>query len=350
VTTKTQRSLAVFVLLGVLGASSAKAHELRPAYLELRETAPDTFDALWKVPAAGEGMRLALHVRLPESCVILTVPRGTFNGGAHLARWRIQAPTGLAGERIAIDGLTSTMTDVLVRVERLDGTTQLARLTPADPSFLVEASPGRLQVVRTYLALGVEHILTGIDHLLLVLALLLIVRGRGRLVATVTAFTVAHSFTLFAATLGWVHVPGPPVEATIALSIAFVAAEVVHSLHGRPGLTARAPWIVAFGFGLLHGFGFAGALAEVGLPQKAIPLALLMFNVGVELGQLLFVMAALMLRAGLGRLPPRASWWVPRVVPRAIGTVPLAHWARLVPAYAIGCVAMFWTIQRIAAL
>jgi hydrogenase/urease accessory protein HupE len=178
----------------------------------------------------------------------------------------------------------------------------------------------------------VEHILGGVDHLLFVLALLLIVSGGKRIFLTITAFTVAHSITLVAATLGWVHVPGPPVEAMIALSIVFVAAEIVHGLHGKPGLTARAPWVVAFSFGLLHGFGFAGALAEVGLPQKAIPIALLTFNVGVEFGQLLFVAFALGVGAVLRRVPMPRRAWLPYAVP-----------------YAIGCVAMFWVIERIGA-
>ena len=181
--------------------------------------------------------------------------------------------------------------------------------------------------------LGVEHILGGIDHLLFVLALLLIVRGGRRIVATVTAFTAAHSITLVAATLGWVHVPGPPVEAIIALSIVFVAAEIVHGLRGRPGLTARAPWVVAFSFGLLHGFGFAGALAEVGLPQKAIPIALLTFNVGVEIGQLIFVAAVLLVGA---------AWQ------RAAGAAAARGCLTLLP-YAIGAVAMFWVVDRITA-
>ena len=262
----------------------------------------------------------------------LTEPRGTISGGAHLQRWRVKAPNGLTGERIGIDGLSSTMTDVLVRLERLDGTTQVTRLTPSTPSFVVEAAPGTLEVARTYSELGVQHILTGIDHLLFVLALLLIVKGIGRVVATVTAFTIAHSITLVAATLGLVHVPGRPVEAVIALSIVFVAAEIVRGLQGRAGLTARWPWVVAFTFGLLHGFGFAGALSEIGLPQNAIPLALFFFNVGVEIGQLLFVGAFAIGAMLIARA--RVRW---------------SRWSEFAPAYAIGTVAMFWVIQRIAA-
>ena len=204
---------------------------------------------------------------------------------------------GLVGQEIRIDGLISGVSDVIARVERQDGTSQMERLLPESPQFTVEAPAGTAEVAWSYLVLGIEHILGGVDHLLFVLALLLIVRGGKRILITVTAFTVAHSITLVAATLGWVHVPGPPVEAMIALSIVFVAAEIVRGLRGKPGLTARAPWVVAFSFGLLHGFGFAGALAEVGLPQKAIPVALLTFNVGVELGQLIFVAFVVAVRA-----------------------------------------------------
>jgi hydrogenase/urease accessory protein HupE len=326
-----KRALLSVVLL-VTFAPGVFAHELRPAYLELRQTAPDAFDALWKVPAAGEGMRLALYVRLPEDCVNLTTPHGTFSGGAYLERWRVKAPMGLAGQRIAIDGLASTMTDVLVRIEFGDGTTWTQRLTPQAPAALIPKTASRLQTAGVYLKLGIEHILTGVDHLLFVLALIILTRGGWRLVKTVTAFTIAHSITLTAATLGFVHVPQRPVEAVIALSIVFVAAEIVHQRSGREGVTARAPWVVAFTFGLLHGFGFAGALSEVGLPQKQIPLALLSFNFGVEAGQLLFVAVVVSLVA----LARRVNFPAPR-------------WAPLVPPYAIGTVAMFWVIERIAA-
>jgi hydrogenase/urease accessory protein HupE len=187
-------------------------------------------------------------------------------------------------------------------------------------------------VVRTYFLLGVEHILSGIDHLMFVLALLLLVKGVRRVVVTVTAFTLAHSLTLAGATLGFVHMPGPPVEAAIALSIVFVASEIIHSRQGKPGLTESYPWVVAFTFGLLHGFGFAGALAEVGLPDNAIPLALLFFNLGVEAGQLLFIAGVLAVAIAWRRL--RAPW---------------PEWARWMPAYGIGSVAAFWTIERVAA-
>ena len=277
-------------------------------------------------------MRLAVNVRFPPGTKEITPPQGSFNSNAYVERWRISREGGLVGQTVRIDGIASGVTDVIARVERQDGTSQTERLLPQSPQFIVKGSTRTAEVAWSYLVLGVEHILGGIDHLLFVLALLLIVRGGKRIFATITAFTVAHSITLVSATLGWVNVPGPPVEAMIALSIVFVAAEIVHGLRGKPGLTARAPWVVAFTFGLLHGFGFAGALAEVGLPQQAIPVALFTFNVGVELGQLIFVLFAVAVRAALVRLPVPRRTWMPYVAP-----------------YAIGVVAMFWVIERIQA-
>jgi hydrogenase/urease accessory protein HupE len=260
-----KRTLLLLVLLATF-APGVFAHEVRPAYLELRQTGPETYDVLWKVPGQGENLRLGLYVELPAGRTNVTEPRGSMVNNAFTERWTVKRAGGLTGGTIYIAGLTATTTDVLVRLERLDGTTQVTRLTPSAPSFVVEAAPGALEVARTYTVLGVEHILTGIDHLLFVLALLIITRGGWRLVKTVTAFTISHSLTLSAATLGFVHVPQPPVEAVIALSIVFVAAEIVRIDRGREGITARAPWIVAFSFGLTNGLGFTGGLMEVGLP------------------------------------------------------------------------------------
>ncbi|HET9473110.1 MAG TPA: HupE/UreJ family protein, partial [Steroidobacteraceae bacterium] len=284
-----------------------------------------------KVPMQGDA-RLAVQVVFPEGTSQLAPPQGVFTANAHVERWQVKRAGGFAGQVLRIDGIERGISDVIVRIERADGTSQVERLLPQRPQFIVQAASGALEVARSYFVLGVEHILGGIDHLLFVLALLLIVRGGRRIFITVTAFTLAHSITLVAATLGWVRVPGPPVEAMIALSIVFVAAEAVQGLRGKPGLTARAPWVVAFSFGLLHGFGFAGALAEVGLPQTAITVALLMFNVGVEMGQLIFVACIL----GVGALLLRQSVKPPQ-------------WARVLPAYAIGTVAMFWVVERIGA-
>ena len=253
-------AILILVLLATFG-SRALAQEMRPAYLELRQTGPDTYAALWKVPGRGEDLRLGLYVELPAGCTNVTEPRATMINNAYTERWTVKCAGGLAGGMIHIAGMASTMTDVLVRLERLDGTTQVTRLTPSAPSFFVEAAPRALEVARTYTVLGVEHILSGIDHLLFILALLLIcleTGAKGRvtkvralqlsldtrhwtLLKTVTAFTVSHSITLTLAALGYIHVPQAPVEAAIALSIVFVASEILHGRQGRMGLTARAP-------------------------------------------------------------------------------------------------------------
>ena len=216
-------------------ALPAKAHEVRPAYLRIQQQSETVYDLLWRVPARGE-MRLGLYVELPPQCTNRGEVRAYQQDATFIERWVAECPGGLAGESIRIQGLSATLTDGLVRHERLDGTTQVARVTPSSPAFTVTAAESWQQVAATYGALGVEHILLGIDHLLFVLALLLLVKGWKRVVATITAFTIAHSITLGAATLGFVHVPGPPVEAIIALSIVFVAAEILRMRRGRPGL------------------------------------------------------------------------------------------------------------------
>jgi hydrogenase/urease accessory protein HupE len=279
---------------------------------------------------------MAISAQLPERCDLRTPGQPIWNGAAYVARWTANCPGGLEGGLIHIDGLDQTSTDVLVRFGFADGVDQAHRLTASDPSFTIPTKPNRLDVVRTYLLLGIEHILSGFDHLLFVLALLILVNGVRRLIATVTAFTLAHSLTLAGATLGFVHMPGPPIEAVIALSIMFVASEIMHSRRGRQGLTERYPWVVAFTFGLLHGFGFAGALAQIGLPQTSIPIALLFFNVGVEAGQLLFIASVFAVIALARRIARRID-------------LPRLAWAWAVPTYAIGGIASFWVIQRIAA-
>jgi hydrogenase/urease accessory protein HupE len=329
-----KRAFLYLISLALI-TQGAFAHEVRPAYLELRQTAAETYDVLWKVPGRGDAERLSIYVEMPPGTTNILEPRGLYANNAFIERWSIKRVGGLTGATIQISGLVATNTDVLVRLEHLDGTTQVARLTPSSPSFVVEAAQNWIQVGATYLRLGVEHILFGVDHLLFILGLLILVKGARRLIATVTAFTIAHSITLAGATLGFVHVPGPPVEACIALSIMFVAMEIVHSRQGSPGLTERLPWIVAFTFGLLHGFGFASALNQVGLPQTAIPVALLFFNVGVELGQLLFI-------AFIFALVALARECVRRLA------VPQPAWAWRIPPYAIGSIAAFWLIQRIS--
>jgi hydrogenase/urease accessory protein HupE len=320
------------VLTALLCAAPAFAHRLSPAFFGLTETAPNTFDVQWKVSISG-GLAAVLEPQVPEGCTLTEAVRTYVVEDIRLQHGALACAGGLAGKTFTVNGLAQTQTDVLLRVDYLDGTASNHRLTPDAPTVEIPQRPDAFDVVRTYLVLGVEHILLGIDHLLFVLALLLIVNGIGRLVATVTAFTVAHSITLGAATLGLVHVPSAPVEAVIALSILFLASELARQntarSSGTDDLTRRFPWLVAFAFGLLHGFGFAGALSEVGMPQDAVPLALLFFNVGVELGQLLFIAAVF----GFAWLVRRSAVPVPVVWPRAV-------------AYGVGSVAAFWVIER----
>ncbi|HTG03408.1 MAG TPA: HupE/UreJ family protein [Bradyrhizobium sp.] len=311
----------------------ARAHEVRPAYLQIDEVGPGRYQLLWRTPVLA-GMRLPVILRLPDDIHDVIEPAAQELPDSLVERRVFDAGTqGLAGRRIEFVGLQATVTDVLVRVQMLDGTHSSTLVRPSQPWVDIATSRSSLQVATAYLMHGIEHILFGYDHLLFVLALILIVR-RGRvLLITVTAFTVAHSVTLSLATLGLVHVPGPPVEATIALSILLLACELLRSDRGQASLTAQWPWLVAFSFGLLHGFGFASALTEIGLPQGDIPLALFAFNVGVEAGQLIFIAAV------LGAL--RCAQWItfPALVERQ---------ARSVATYAIGIMAAYWFIERLA--
>lgn len=344
---RARRAMLRAAALALLAAAAgpAAAHRLSPAYFGLTETAPNRFDVQWKVSIPG-GLADALVPQIPDGCTIEGEVRAYEVGDARIQHGTLACPDGITGRSVSVDGLAASATDVLLRVDFADGTSFTHRLVPTAPSVVIPAQAGAIEVIRTYLVLGVEHILLGVDHLLFVLALLLLVNGLRRLVATVTAFTVAHSLTLAAATLGFVAVPSAPVEATIALSILFVATELARrharttrggagtadarmAGGGEPDLMARFPWLVAFSFGLLHGFGFAGALSEVGLPQRAIPLALLFFNVGVEVGQLLFIAAVL----ALGACWRRVRLPIPEVWPRFA-------------AYGIGGAAAYWFIER----
>ena len=329
------RVLCLLLLWGLCSTGEAFADEIRPGYLELKEASPNIFSVLWKVPAKGY-KKLGLKAQLPVNCKNKTPLNGRFVGGAYIQRWMVDCEDGLIERSISIEGLESTNTDVLLRMEFMEGSSQSIRLTPAQPSFQIPAEASSLQIIRTYTGLGVEHILLGIDHLLFVFALLLIVKDLRRLIWTVTAFTIAHSITLAGATLGYLYAPQQPVEAIIALSIVFLAVEIVHGQQGQPRLTHRAPWIVAFSFGLLHGFGFAGALSEVGLPQNAIPLALLFFNLGVEIGQLLFVATVVILAKLIAGYLSRME----------VSKFDYPAWGQRAVAYVIGPVAFYWVIER----
>ncbi|WP_420335757.1 HupE/UreJ family protein [Roseibium sp.] len=277
---------------------------------------------------------MPIDLSLPAGCAPQTGPLPTAREGAWEASWTAVCDRPLPGGTISIPGLEKTRTDVLVRISPLESTTVSLRLTAAEPSAIVPLNPGPLDVFTAYVGLGFEHILEGWDHLLFVFALLVLIRDFWRLVGAVTAFTVAHSLTLAAATFGWVTLPPAPVEAVIALSIVFLASEIALSGDGRVRLSQSAPWLVTFAFGLLHGLGFAGALKEIGLPQSDIPLALLAFNVGVEAGQLAFVVAALAVLAVVSKLLTKGPLLAYRPV-------------SLCMAYAIGSLSSFWLIERI---
>lgn len=320
----------LFLLLA-LPAGELCAHELQPGSFELRQLTSERFEAIWRAPTYYRKPHPA-RLQLPENWQLVGEPRITQLADAALHRYLVEVPGGAVdGAIIRFKGLEATITDVFARFKWLDGVETTAIARPSQPWIEIAAERGHWQVASDYTLLGIDHILSGFDHLTFVLALLLIVSGAKRLLITVTSFTLAHSVTLATSTLGLVWLPGAPVEAVIALSILFLAGELVKVNRGLPSLTARNPWLVAFAFGLLHGFGFAGALGDIGLPQNEIALALLMFNIGVETGQLLFIAASLALLWLLHRL--QKVW---------------PAWLRQAPAYGIGGIAAYWLIERVA--
>ncbi len=330
------RSIARFLAIAAAAILAhhpgAMAHEARPAYLELTETLPDHYDVVWRTPVSA-GQRLPVVLQLPEGTSTIVEPKLREFADSVVERRMIAVAGGLDGKHIEFVGLQATITDVLVRVQTLDGAHFTTLVHPSRPWMEIVPARGPLAVAGAYLVHGIEHILLGYDHLLFVLALILIVRNLRMLITTVTAFTIAHSITLALATLGVAHVPGPPVEATIALSILLLACEIARASDGQPSITARWPWLVAFSFGLLHGFGFASALSEIGLPRGEIPLALFMFNLGVEIGQLAFIAAVLAVLALVRRIP----------IPNSV-----TQQARPAATYAIGTLAAFWLLERVA--
>ena len=325
--------LAGVGLLVAIAVTPAPAHESRPAYLEIKETAPGSVSLLWRTPVLA-GVRLPVALRIPDGAKQVREPTVEELADSLVERrWLDVGPNGLAGRRIEFPGLQFTITDVLVRVELADGRTWTTIARPSQPWVEMAASQTRMQVAATYVGQGIRHILFGADHLLFVLGLLLIVQDRWMLVKTVTAFTAAHSITLAVATLGYASVPVAPLNAAIALSILFLGPEIVRSWRGETSFTIRHPWVVAFAFGLLHGFGFASALTGAGLPRQELPLALVSFNVGVELGQLGFVALVLALEQSFRVLEVR---W-----PR---------WVQALPGYTVGSLGAYWTVQRVALL
>lgn len=322
--------LAMFFVLAV---SVVNAHEARPCYLELKETAPGQFEVLWRTPVLA-GMRVPVMLKLPAGLRDLKEQEDQELIDSHVERsWIDAGANGLAGKRIDFPGLQVTITDVLVRVELLDGRSWTTIVHASQPYFEMAAPQSHLAVAGGYIVHGIRHILLGADHLLFLLGLLLIVKDRWMLIKTVSAFTVAHSITLALATLGYANAPVVPLNVAIALSILFLGPEIVRVWRGETSFTIRHPWVVAFAFGLLHGFGFASALTSAGLPRAELPLALLSFNVGVEIGQLGFVLLVLLLERSFHILEIR---W-----PR---------WVQAVPGYTVGSLGAFWTIQRLLIL
>ena len=318
----------LLALLLMVAASPAAADELRPGYLELTQQDAQHWKLVWKAPVLGG---LATHARplVPPQCR-QSVPVARLQGAALMAESVLTCSKGLSGSEVGLAGMDAAFTDALVRIAPLGRPVQAARLTPGHATVMVASVPDRWDVARSYFVLGVEHILTGYDHLLFVVALVLLLGKLGVVVRAATAFTVAHSLTLVGTTLGVIGLAQAPVEALIALSIVFLAVEVVKQDPARLRLSERIPWLVAFGFGLIHGFGFAGALREIGLPEGDVPTALLTFNLGVEAGQLLIVALTLTVLFALRRLTP-----------------PALRPVKLAASYAIGITASFWFIQRL---
>ena len=315
------------------GAAPAFAHRLAPALFEIRETNGGGLDVRWKASLL-QPTGVDLRPSLPLHCTPLGEPVGSVDGASASLRWTAACGAGgLVGETLRVEGLDGSGIDVILRVELADGRRIQRVLSRGDAAFTVPQRAQRLGVVADFGALGVQHIATGLDHLLFVFGLLLWVHGRRRLVATITAFTVGHSVTLSLAVLGVVAFSARWVEVAIAVSLLVLAAELARPASPAPSTLGRRPWMLALSFGLLHGFGFAGALAEAGLPIGEIPLALFAFNAGIEAGQLAFVAGVLLLRPMVERLAVGSPVWLTRA-----------------PVYAMGSLAAYWCFERGAAL
>ena len=319
----------LFILLFLLSISfKGWSHEVRPAFLQIIQISENTYEVFWKVPSMGDAVP-KIHPVFPPFFTVEELKSPNQIPGSVIYSYKISSKETLQGKILTIEGLNKTLIDALVTVTYLNGEKVTMMLQPDKDSSIIPGETSTYDVIKTYTKLGIEHILLGIDHLLFVLALIIITMGKWKIIKTITAFTVAHSITLSLAALGYVNFPTPPVEAVIALSIVFLAVEIIKNQNGKETLTSKKPWLVAFTFGLLHGFGFAGALSNIGLPQQDIPFALAFFNVGVELGQIAFVLVVL---ASIKLLSYKKDWPV---------------FIKKIPAYAIGSLATFWMIERI---
>ena len=318
----------LLALLTALAALPARADELRPGYLEFTQQDAQTWKLVWKAPVLG-GLATRTRPAFPDFCT-QSPPQARVEGLVLVAESRLTCSKDLAGSQVGLSGMDAAFTDALLRIAPLNRPVQAARLTQDQAMVEVATVPDRWEVARSYFVLGVEHILEGYDHLLFVIALVLLIGRTGAVIKAASAFTVAHSITLIGSTLGIVGLAQAPVEALVALSIIFLAVEIVKRDPARPSLTERLPWLVAFLFGLIHGFGFAGALREIGLPESDVPTALLTFNLGVEAGQLVIIAAVMVLIALTRRFAPQAL-----------------HPATLTATYLIGTISSFWFLERI---
>ncbi|MCP4205998.1 MAG: HupE/UreJ family protein [Shimia sp.] len=326
----------LFLVSMLLTVGQGRAHELDPGYLDIREGADGVYTVFWRKPDV-RGLPMDIDAQLPQSCTPNFAPEVVSDGAGWQSHWTAVCRPRLQGQALKILGLDRQSTDVLVRFQPLTGALSTTRLTATRTRLLIPEAQSKLQVGWTFAVLGFEHILEGWDHLLFVFALVLLIRSKAQLLGAITAFTVAHSITLALAALGHVSIPGPPVEAIIALSVVFLAIEILKHDETQSRLSERAPWIVAFAFGLLHGLGFAGALQEIGLPDADIALTLLTFNLGVEAGQLAFVGVTLVVGAVLKLLLESVN----------VVSYQLVNRANLVAGYAIGSIATFWLSERI---
>jgi hydrogenase/urease accessory protein HupE len=319
-----------YLLLALITISiypQVNAHQFAPALLELEELDSQQIKVRWKEPVI-RVMGSQLQPVLPVDCTNVTTPNVNEIGSGRVSQWNITCSTPLIGKTVAVENIASSGANVLLRIKFLDGHTLRQVLSPDTPRLIIPDRENKLVVFIAYVKLGIEHILTGPDHLLFVLGLTLLVRGGKRLLATITAFTIGHSITLALAALGWIHLSTRPIEAAIALSIYILAVELTNS--NKSNFLSTYPWLMAGAFGLLHGLGFAGALVQVGLPDGDIPLALFSFNVGIECGQLAFISVVLAVWFALRKLP--IKW--PSILIKT-------------PAYVIGSLSVFWFLQRI---
>lgn len=320
---------ALFLLVFLAWSEATAAHEVRPAYLEITETSQG-YIVVWKVPVGGT-MPSPLAPVLSNGALSRPPDRRIEAEDFAISEWRLPADVDLAGQTISVSGLDRGLNDALIRFSPADGRPITQVVQAGQDAWVLPDASGGQSVGSGFVALGVEHILAGLDHLAFVAGLMLLVRSWSSLVTTITAFTVGHSLTLGLAVVGYVHVDSSLVECLIALSILVLAVEIVHAENGRPTLAASAPWLVALGFGLLHGLGFAGAITQTGLPDAEVAPALFAFNVGVELGQLTFVATVIVAVALLRRLV----------------TLPAA--AASGAAYGIGTMSAYWLFERLGA-